>query len=552
MPAEDTPLHAPVTAGRPPDPNPYPQITMQPRNLPARPLGLAALALALLAGCAPAGVSTGPQPAAAGSAMIPIPQDVRFAGGEPFTITAATTVRVPAGAPEVQRIAEQLAHILRPSTGFPIPVEVASGPAAGSIQLALGGEDALGEEGYRLESTATGVVLTANRPAGLFRGTQTIRQLLPPQVEAELAMRSPRWTIPAGTIVDSPRFAWRGAMLDVARHFFTVREVEQFIDGMALYKMNILHLHLSDDQGWRIEIKSRPLLTEMGGKTQVGGGPGGFYTQEEYSGIVRYAAERYITVVPEIDMPAHTNAALVAYPDLSCSRRPPALYTGTEVGFSALCHDNPRTYELIEDVVRELAALTPGPYFHVGGDEVEMLNDEQYAHFIERVQEIVTRAGKRMVGWEEIGKARLLPTALSQQWKKDSTPLALQHGAKLILSPSTRAYIDMKYHDGTNLGLDWAAQVEVEDAYGWDPATIMAGVKESDVVGVEAPLWAETIRNITAAQFLAFPRLPAIAEIGWSPVSTHDWQSFRTRLAAQAPRWELLGINYYRSTQVPW
>jgi hexosaminidase len=528
---------------------------MQQKSQSLRLYGVVTVALAALAGCAAPGAGrTGPEPARAGAThdVIPAPADVRLSGGEPFAITAATTIRVQPGSPEVEGIAEQLAHILRPSTGFPLPVQAVSGPAQGSISLELGGESTLGEEGYRLEVSAAGVTLVASRPAGLFRGIQTLRQLLPPSIEAELATRSAKWTLPAGVIVDGPRFAWRGAMLDVARHFFTVDEVKQYIDAMALYKMNILHLHLSDDQGWRIEIRSRPRLTEMGSRTQVGGGPGGFYTQADYAEIVRYAQERYITVVPEIDMPAHTNAALVAYPELSCSRRPPALYTGTEVGFSALCPDNEETYKLIDDVVRELAAITPGPYLHMGGDEVQMLTPEQYAHFIERVQEIVTRAGKRMVGWEEISKARLLPTTLAQQWKSDSTAAALGHGAKLILSPASRAYLDMKYDPSTPIGLTWAALVPVRDAYSWDPATFMPGVQESDVVGVEAPLWSETIKNLTAAQYLAFPRLPAIAEIGWSPASVRSWDSFRLRLAAQAPRWDVLGINYYRSPQVPW
>jgi hexosaminidase len=366
------------------------------------------------------------------------------------------------------------------------------------------------------------------------------------------------WTLPAGLIVDRPRFAWRASMLDVARHFFTVDEVKQHIDALALYKINVLHLHLADDQGWRIEIRSHPRLTELGGSMQVGSQPGGFYTQAEYSEIVRYAQERYMTVVPEIDMPAHTNAALIAYPQLSCSRRPPAPYTGTEVGFSAFCHDREETYRLIEDVVREIAALTPGEYFHMGGDEVEMLNDEQYVHFVERVQDIVTRAGKRMVGWEEVSKARLLPTSLAQLWKSDSAAIAtaaaaaVRAGAKVIVSPANRAYLDMKYDANTSLGLTWAALIEVRDAYDWDPVTFIPGVRESDVVGVEAPLWAETIRNITAAHYLAFPRLPAIAEIGWTPVAGRDWESFRVRLAAQAPRWQILGVNYYRSPQIPW
>jgi hexosaminidase len=314
----------------------------------------------------------------------------------------------------------------------------------------------------------------------------------------------------------------------------------------------VLHLHLSDDQGWRIEIKSRPRLAAMGGATQVGGGPGGFYTQADYAEIVRYARERYISVVPEIDMPGHTNAALVAHPELSCSRIAPALYTGTEVGWSTLCHNKEETYALIDDVVRELAALTPGRYIHVGGDEVEVLTRDEYIRFVERVQDIVGRHGKEMIGWEEIAKARLRPTTLVQQWKGDSAVLALQYGAKVILSPAPRAYLDMKYTNTTELGLTWAAIIEVADAYNWNPAAYQAGVTERDIVGIEGPIWSETLRNITAVQYLAMPRLPALAEVAWSPQSARDWESFRVRIAAHAPRWTYLGVNYYRSPQVPW
>ncbi|HEX2095532.1 MAG TPA: beta-N-acetylhexosaminidase [Longimicrobiaceae bacterium] len=486
--------------------------------------------------------------------IIPQPASVEPAPGDPFTLTAATRIGVEPGSGEVAGIGEYLAAILRPSTGFPLPVSGAGGGPAGGISLRITADTAgLGEEGYRLEVTRDSVTLRAARPAGLFRGVQTLRHLLPPGIEAEQSvLRAGAWTVPAGVITDRPRFAWRGAMLDVARHFFTVDEVKQYIDALALYKLNVLHLHLSDDQGWRIEIRSRPRLATVGGSTQVGGGPGGFYTQEEYAGIVRYAGERYITVVPEIDLPGHTNAALVAYPELSCSRRPPALYTGIEVGFSALCPDREDTYRFVEDVVRELAALTPGPYLHVGGDEVEALCPAAYAGFVERVQGIVARYGKRMVGWEEIAKARLLPTTLVQQWRSDSAAAALRHGARLILSPASRVYLDMKYTPRTELGLNWAGHVEVRDAYDWDPATFLEGVSERDVAGVEAPLWSETLENLTAAQYLAFPRLPAVAEVGWTPGERKGWEGFRLRLAAQAPRWHLLGVNYHRSPQIPW
>ena len=485
--------------------------------------------------------------------VVPAPASLVMGTGAPFEVRRTTVIAVGDNA-EVRAIGESLAAILRPSTGFPIPVEAtAADTVAGSIRLSLvGARPALGEEGYELAVATTGLRLTAATPAGLFRGVQTIRQLLPPDVESEQGVSRSVWPIPVLTIVDQPRFAWRGAMLDVARHFFTVAEVKQYIDLLALYKLNVLHLHLSDDQGWRIEIKSRPTLTSIGGATQVGGGPGGFYTQQDYQDIVRYARERYITIVPEIDMPGHTNAALVAFPELSCSSRPSALYTETSVGWSTFCVDKEGTYALIDDIVREISAITPGPYFHMGGDEVEVLTHEQYAHFVERVQTIVHKYGKRMIGWEEITKARLAPTTLAQQWKSDSVTAGLKYGSKLIMSPAKKVYLDMKYTRATELGLTWAAIIEVRDAYDWDPATYMTGVGERDIIGVEAPMWSETLRNITAVQYLAVPRLPAIAEVAWSPQATRQWEDFRTRIATHAPRWNYLGINYYRSPQLIW
>jgi hexosaminidase len=327
-------------------------------------------------------------------------------------------------------------------------------------------------------------------------------------------------------------------MLDPARHFLTVKEVEQYIDLLALYKMNVLHLHLTDDQGWRIQINSRPNLTAVGSLSQVGGGRGGFYTQQDYQEIVRYAQARYITIVPEIEMPGHSSAATKSYPEVSCS--------------STFCVDKEETYALLDDVVREVSAITPGPYFHIGGDEVVGLTPEQYAHFIERVEPIVNKYGKLMIGWEEIAKAHLKPSTIVQQWKSDSATAALKYGSKLIFSPSDKAYLDMKYTATTELGLTWAAMIEVNTAYNWDPASYMPGVTEQNIVGIEPPIWGETVRNIAAVEYLAMPRLVALAEVAWTPQSLREWQGFRSRLAAHAPRWNYLGVNYYRSPLVPW
>ena len=485
--------------------------------------------------------------------IVPEPGSLSLKGGAAFELTPATRITV-VNNPEVVTIGETLAAFLRRATEFPFPVSSAApGGSGGVIDLHLAPDQtALGGEGYHITVSRDSLVLTAATPAGLFRGTQTIRQLLPADIESEIGVSRSTWSIPPLEIADQPRFAWRGAMLDVARHFFTVDEVEQYIDLLAMYKMNVLHLHLADDQGWRIQINSRPNLTAMGSLTQVGGGAGGFYTQQQYQDIVNYARARYITIVPEIDMPSHINAALIAYPELSCGEKPPGLYSGTDVGWSTICVDKDQSYALIDDVVREISAITPGPYFHVGGDEVKTLTDQQYIKFIERVQDIVNKYGKRMIGWEEISKANLKPTTLVQPWKSDSASVALKYGSKLVMSPSKRTYLDMKYNASTELGLSWAGLVEVNDAYDWDPAMSSPGVTEKDIEGVEAPMWSETLRNITAVEYLAMPRLAAIAEVAWTPQQTRDWSSFRVRVAAQARRWNYMGVNFYRSPQIPW
>jgi hexosaminidase len=492
--------------------------------------------------------------------LLPIPVSVE-AGGAPFTLTPATRVAVPAGRPEAARAAELLAGVLRRSTGFPLPVGPAGAGQAGgtgAVTFALGGDGlaGLGGEGYELDVRADGVTVRANEPEGLFRGAQTLRQLLPAAVERDTVQAGVSWQVPGGRVADRPRFAWRGAMLDVARHFFPVADVKRYVDVMALYKLNVLHLHLTDDQGWRIEIEGWPRLTSHGGSTAVGGGPGGFYTGRDYADIVRYARDRYVTVVPEVDMPGHTTAALSSYAELSCDHTAPALYTGVGVWVSALCVDAERTYEFVDQVLGQLAAMTPGPYLHVGGDEARTLTAEPYARFVERAQRIVQAHGKRMVAWQEAAAAALAPTSVAQYWNTlaDTTEIraVAGRGVKLVLSPASKVYLDMKYDAGTGLGLDWAGTVEVDDAYDWDPAGLLEGVTDAEVLGVEAPLWTETVATFDDLQRMAYPRLQGLAEIGWSPRDRRSWAGYRTRLAAQAPRWSAMGVRYHRSPRVPW
>lgn len=509
-----------------------------------------------------------------GHRIVPVPTRVIASAGEPFVFGANTAI-VTAGPAELTRTGEYFARILRKSAALRLPVLRAgrTGTTGGNVILLRVDTSALGneasqpstrDEGYTLDITADTIRIVSRTPAGVFYGVATLRQLLPWGIEAEHSAYRlfGALSVPAGRIVDVPRFTWRGSMLDVARHFFTVDEVQQHLDLMALYKLNRLHLHLADDQGWRIAIAGWPKLTQVGGSTEVGGAPGGYYGKADYAAIVRYAAARYITVVPEIDMPGHTNAAIAAYPRLGCSRPTPSIngdgtqragvYTGIRVGWSTLCPDKATTWRFVNDVVRELAAMTPGPYIHIGGDEVEVLSHQQYARFVERAQAIVRRYGKTMVGWEEVGKARLRTGSIAQLWRSDTALLAVKQGNQLIMSPGPRTYLDMKYTPSTEVGLKWAGYIELRTAYDWNPATYTAGLAESSILGVEAPLWSETVQNLNSAQYLLVPRLPALAEVAWSAQSERSWDGFRARIAAHAPRWRLLGINFYASPQVDW
>jgi hexosaminidase len=402
-------------------------------------------------------------------------------------------------------------------------------------------------EAYELTVEADGVTVRAPTTAGLYWGVQTLRQLIPP---------SGHVVVPGGRIADQPRFGYRSVMLDVSRHFFDVDAVKRVIDLSTMYKVNHLHLHLSDDQGWRIAIPSWPRLAEYGGGTEVGDGPGGFYTAEQYQEIVAYAADRFMTVVPEIDLPGHTNAALASYPELNCDGQAKPRYTGIQVGFSALCPNDPDTERFLTDVLGELARLTPGQYLHIGGDEASTLSAADYAAIVTRAQAIVGSLGKTVIGWNELANAPLSPGAVLQYWEKalaaQNVYSATRAGHKVIMSPADRAYLDQKYDSSTRIGLSWAGPTSVEKAYDWDPATLLQGVDESAVLGVESPLWTETVTTVDDIEYLAFPRLVAIAEIGWSPVAMHDWAAFRNRLGAQAPRWSAMGVNFAPADGVPW
>lgn len=486
------------------------------------------------------------------ASIIPKPVSIT-ATGDYFKLKENTVIYYSGDSTQLRPAVNYLAGRLKPATGFRLEVRSAEKPPASGIYLSLNtGDTKTGEEGYEISITGKLLHLSAAKPAGLFMGIQTIRQLLPATIEAASKQEGP-WEIATGTISDYPEYSYRGAALDVSRHFFGVGDVERYIEYITYYKMNTLHLHLSDDQGWRIEIKSWPNLAEHGGSTQVGGGQGGYYTQEQYKEIVRFAKDHFVTIVPEIDMPGHTNAALASYAELNCNGKATELYTGTKVGFSTLCTKKDVTYKFVDDVVREISELTEGPYFHIGGDESHSTKREDYIPFINRVQEIVLSHNKKVIGWDDISIATLKPNSVAQHWANvKNAQQAVAQGAKIILSPATKTYLDMQYDSTSRLGLHWAGYTEVDSSYIWDPAKLIPGITKENILGIEAPLWTETITNMDDIEYMVFPRLPGLAEIGWTPSAMRSWDEYKLRLADHAVRFRALGINFYPSKRVPW
>ncbi|WP_330330583.1 beta-N-acetylhexosaminidase [Streptomyces sp. NBC_00536] len=485
--------------------------------------------------------------------LLPAPAQARAtAPGTGYVLGPGTVIRADPSSPDTRESADRLAEQLRATSG--LSLMVVDGDQRDGILLRIDEQaTALGAEGYELTSDANAVTLTAHTPAGLFYAVQTLRQLVP---------AAGGGLVQGGTITDRPRFAYRGAMLDVARHFFPVGQAKRYVDQLAQYKVNTLHVHLSDDQGWRLAIDSWPRLAEYGGGTEVGTGPGGSWSKEEYRSLVEFAKERHVEVVPEIDMPGHTNAALASYAELNCDGKAPARYRGIKVGFSSLCVRKEVTYTFIDEVLGELAELTPGRYLHIGGDEAHSTSAEDYAAFMDRAQEAVARHGKTAVAWHQLAGARPADGTVLQYWgtattapgEKGKVADAAAHGHPLILSPADRLYLDMKYDLTTKPGLTWAGFVPVKQAYDWDPGTYLSGsgVPESAVLGVEAPLWTETIATRADLEFMAFPRVLGLAELGWAPKTAHNWTAYAKRLAAQGPRLDEQGVTFYRAPDVPW
>lgn len=503
--------------------------------------------------------------------------------------TLAPSSRIVVNDQGARAVADQLAGYLRPATGYPLPV-VSGYARHGDISLALSRSiPTPGDEGYQLSASERGLSLTAKTPHGLFNGVQTIRQLLPPWIESPTVQHTTS-TMPAVQITDYPRYEYRGVMLDIARHFQPPSAVNKLIDEASAYKMNVLHLHVSDDQGFRIAINGFPNLTAIGGQGSVGThgremDPGGYWTQDDYRGVVAYAAAHFMTVVPEVDTPGHNNAIIMSeYNDtanlldphsINCSVNDPPVwnYSG-DVGYSALCPESEDTWTVLGAIIDQLTAMSPGPYYDLGGDEVPstLLSHDRYAALVNREFGVVAAHGKIPMGWAEISGQGTTPPAggVAQYWNPasgsqpgtETATNAVAKHMKIVMSPANHAYLDQKYARGVpqSLGLTWACNrgCDVDQFYNWDPADYVDGVTDDNVIGLEGAMWGETVVTYSDVEYMVLPRLLALAELAWSPkadrssLTSPAYQDFLPRLAAQGARFTAAGENFHPTPEVPW
>lgn len=411
------------------------------------------------------------------------------------------------------------------------------------ISVSASLDASLAAEGCTLDLAPGRWTLTAADEAGAFWAVQSLAQIVRDGVVPDLGLS------------DAPVYPVRGMMLDIARYYFGPEDIRRVIDLAASYRLNQLHLHLSDDQGWRLEIPSRPLLTKMSAAQDVAGGQGGYLTLEDYDDLQRYALDRHVVVVPEVDLPGHTHAAQVAYPEISPDGAEREPYIGTEVGFSSLHLTSDEAWGFVDDVVATLAEHTLGEYVHLGGDESLTLTREQYVTYMERLGAVAEKHGTKAVLWQEAAGASLPAGTRLQYWTSQIetdhiAQVARDHDVTFIASPASRAYLDQKYTADFPLGLSWAALVDVRDAYDWDPVSELPGVPAESVVGVEACLWTETPRSFDDLTTLVLPRLPAVASVAWG--SPKDFAGFAAALAQHGRWWDAEGLTFYRSEQVDW
>lgn len=527
------------------------------------------------------GVAAGPQTRPAGSAsltIIPEPVEMK-AGPGAFVITPATAV-IAAGPASVE--ARKLLDMIAPAMGFRLPLVERDETRDNAIALRIDESlTQLGDEGYKLDVTPERVVIVAPRPAGLFHGIQSLRQLLPPCIFRKAAVDNVQWTVPCVSLTDHPRFGWRGLMLDTSRHFPPKSFVLKLIDVMALHKFNSLQLHLTDDQGWRIEIRKYPKLTEVGAwrdETLLGHPTtkpwafdgrrhGGYYTQDDIREIVRYAADRYINVVPEIEMPGHARAAVAAYPELGCNPgqtvRPWTVW--------GVCPDifvpTDRTIAFLQDVLSEVIELFPSRFIHIGGDEAikdqwraspvvqarirELgLKDEaeMQSWFIRQMDGFLTKRGRRLVGWDEILEGGLAPGAVVMSWRGDTGGIAAARaGHDVVMAPTSNTYFDYCQGPRDKEPLAIGGDLSLEKVYQYEPVPgVLTAGEARHILGAQGQLWAEYMPNTRHVEYMAYPRAAALAEVLWSPPRGRDYKGFLLRLRAALKDLEALDVNYRR------
>ncbi|GAB4015903.1 beta-N-acetylhexosaminidase [Spirosoma koreense] len=518
--------------------------------------------------------------------LIPQPVRIQPQNGV-FTLGKATSIQYDGA--ESRVVADMLAQQLNGPTGFSITSKPGK---SGKIQLNLNATPnaQLGPEGYTLDASAKGVVITANRPAGLLYGMQTMLQLLPKEIGSKTAVTK-EWTVPAVKITDYPRFGWRGIMLDVSRNFFTKAEIKEYIDQLVKFKYNTFHWHLTDDNGWRIEIKSLPKLTEVGAwrvpraghfgdradpKPGEAASAGGFYTQDDIREIVAYAQARNVTIVPEIDVPGHSMAALAAYPELSCTKTPVTVNPGTPFSEwygngtfkmkveNTLNPSDENVYAFLDKVFTEIAALFPNPYIHVGGDEcykgywandpgcqalMKQLNirhvEDLQGYFMGRVEKILTAKGKKLLGWDEILEGGISPGATVMSWRGIKGGIeAAQAGHNVVMTPTTFAYLDYNQGEPT-VDPPIYANLRTQKSYSYEP--VPDGVDAKYILGGQGNLWTEQIPTLRYAEYMTFPRAWALAEVFWSPKEVKNWSNFAQRMETHFDRADVAQVSYSRA-----
>jgi hexosaminidase len=542
------------------------------------------LLLLLLLVCAAIAISSEPimKPSSAPApAIIPQPQQITVGTGS-FTLNRNTQIVYATSASELLPSVTAIAEALRRSTGYPLPVnEAGVTPPRNAIIISLARNEALGSEGYQLSVKKDGISIQAPTGRGALYAAGSLLQLFPPAVYSTRPVKNVSWSAPVVDITDAPRYTWRGMHLDVSRHFFPKEFVKRFIDYLVLHKMNTFHWHLTDDQGWRIEIKKYPELTSIGAwrvnhedvhwnirpaqKPGEQATYGGFYTQDEIREVVKYAADRFVTVVPEIEMPAHATAVITAYPQLSCTGGPFTVPSGGLWPIKDIfCAGNDSTFDLIQNVLTEVASLFPGPYIHIGGDEADktewkrcpkcqarihqehLANEEELqSYFVKRVEKMLTGLHKRLIGWDEILEGGIAPQATVMSWRGiDGGIAAARAGHDVVMSPTSYCYLDYYQSDPRGRPLAIGGYVPLERVYSYEPTPdSLTPAEATHILGVQGNLWAEYLPDGKQVEYMAFPRIAAMAENGWSQKEKKSWPDFVGRMTRQFERYSALEIN---------